>query len=1023
MKTIFELVTPRDEILHGELSEDTFAARLKDVIEGTPTGDRSKAVYLDPDLFFDNTYPTDGLKTLLREVLGRLTGHAPTSSPFIRLETSFGGGKTHNLIALYHAASGKGARDQLHGLVRDSALLPQPGEIDVIGVVGSDLAPADGVYHSQDGVTTYTLWGELAYQLGGPAGYSLAQESDQTRSAPGTGLFERIIGARPTLIMIDEIARHMRSAVAIPTATGQSNLAEQTVAFLMSLLEFVASQKRVVLVLTLTSDADAFAQETQALRSALAESLQVSARQERVLTPAGENEISAIVVHRLFRHVNRNAAQANIRRYGAYYQELEAKGAHVHDRALRGDYLNEFALAYPFHPELIRVLTLRVATIPNFQRTRGALRLLAQAVRQLWQTQPPQTWLIHPHHIDLAHGPIIEDLTSRLDRPKFKQVCEADIVSPQLGIPAHAAEVDQPLVASGKPPYTRRVGTTIFLHSLTQGIPSGIELPELWLSVLTPAERAGDDPAVVKRALEQLYDKAWFLEYDGYKYRFKTEPSLNKIVDDEVGAVGVTKAKQEIDQRVRKIWREGYLKPVYFPNMPADVDDDAAKPKLAIMHYDAVKIDAATDEPPDLVLKIYEYKGITEAFRTYQNYVVFLVADADQVDQMIQVTRRYRAISRITGNPDRMREFHEEHQKKLRKMGEAAELEVRVAITKAYRFLFYPAADALKSHAYLRRETVPPQDQGDTDVDQTNVVVRVLHNLQKVRMADDGPLPAQFLMAKAWDQNQTDMTTEDLRRAFARRIGLPILLDVNLLRGSIENGLKTKVWLYYDAREEFAYDHESPPTHWQIGDHTRLYAPAEAGRLNLHIKGKWQPPSEEAAGRTEEEPPEDLLEAILCTSRPGRVRGEGVPAQAFQQVRDLCSEHDASAIRRLKIGFDGIDKGRANDLAAMGLAIPQMGKAQFGVQLTLVVQFGGAPDEYLELKFQGDWERYKRLKQVGDAFAREADSQINVKFLLVVDFEREVPLADAQLGAVQDVLTQMEMGPIRLEAEPVYAAA
>ncbi|MCI0406650.1 MAG: DUF499 domain-containing protein, partial [candidate division Zixibacteria bacterium] len=148
-------------------------------------------------------------------------------------------------------------------------------------------------------------------------------------------------------------------------------------------------------------------------------------------------------------------------------EELESRGAHLHDRALRADYLQEFAASYPFHPELIRVLNLKVATIPNFQRTRGALRLLAAVVRQLWATKSEATWLIHPHHIDLSYQQIIEDLTSRLDRPKFKQVCEADIVSPQPGIPSHASEADQPLAAGGKPPYARRMGVTIFLHSLT----------------------------------------------------------------------------------------------------------------------------------------------------------------------------------------------------------------------------------------------------------------------------------------------------------------------------------------------------------------------------------------------------------------------------------------------------------------------------------------------------------------------------------------------------------------------------
>ncbi len=1018
MKTIFDLTTPRDQVLRDELSPDMFAARLKDVMDGT-----ADPVYRDPGHFFENTYPTAGLKTLLREVLGRLTGQAPTNSPIIRLETSFGGGKTHNLIALYHVITGNDTTTHLSAFVDDKSLLPQPGDVDVVGVVGSDLDPTTGIYHPQDNLTTYTLWGELAYQLGGRAGYALAQESEQSKSAPGTGLFERIVGSRPTLIMIDEIARHLRAAVAVPVPTGKSDLAEQTVAFLMSLMEYAASQKQVVLVLTMASDADAFQKETDALRQALAESLKVSARQERGLTPTGENEISAIVVHRLFKHVNLSGAQSTIERYGGYYRELEAQGAHVHERALRGDYLNEFSLAYPFHPELIRVLNLRVATIPNFQRTRGALRLLATVVRELWQAQPPQTWLIHSHHVDLVHQSIIEDLTSRLDRPKFKQVCEADIVSPQQGIPAHAAEADQPLVASGKPRYARRVATTIFLNSLTLGIASGIELPELFLSTLTPTAKAGDDPAVVKRALERLYEKAWFLEYDGYKYRFKTEPSLNKIVDDEMGAVGSTRAKEEIDGRIRKIWRSGFLKPVFFPNMPADVDDDAGKPKLTIMHYDAVKIDAAITGPPDLVRKIYEHAGAMESFRNYQNNVLFLVADADQVEKMIDVTRRYLAISRITDRPERMREFNEEHQKKLRKMGEAAELEVRIAITKTYRYLFYPTSDAPKGDAFLRRETVPPQDQGDTDIDQTNVIVRVLRNLQKVRTADDGTLPAQYLYAKAWDLNQVKMTTEELRRAFARKISLPILLDMHQLQRSIQNGVENKIWLYYDAREEFAYDHESPPAFWQTGDHTYLYTPAEAARMNLRIKGKWRPPTsgDEGAGPAiDDEPPDDVLTDIIGGGRPGRIRGAGIPAQAFQQVWDQCDEHQVAALRRLQIGFHGIEKGRANDLAAIGLAIPQMGKAKFGVQLKLAVQFEGAADQYLDLKFQGDWDRYKRLKSVSDAFAKEKDSSINVNCTLIVDFERDVALDDRQLADIRDVLTQMEMGPIQLETEPVY---
>ncbi len=172
MRSIFDLCTPRDEVLHGELREDIFAARLKDVID-----DHADPIYGDPTVFFDNTYPTTGLRTLLGDALGRLTGKAAGKNAIIRLETAFGGGKTHNLIALYHAVSGHASAKVVNNLLGEKVALPKSGEITIAGVVGSDLDPSLGLDHPADKLTTYTLWGELAYQLGGRAGYALAIES------------------------------------------------------------------------------------------------------------------------------------------------------------------------------------------------------------------------------------------------------------------------------------------------------------------------------------------------------------------------------------------------------------------------------------------------------------------------------------------------------------------------------------------------------------------------------------------------------------------------------------------------------------------------------------------------------------------------------------------------------------------------------------------------------------------------------------------------------------------------------
>src|SRR5690606_33223396 len=109
-----------------------FAARLRDVVEGY-----ADDLYQRPDIFFDNTYPTEGLRLLLDEALGRLSGAKPSNNAIIRLETAFGGGKTHNLIALYHAATGFVPPDDFV----DAQLVPDPGTVWVAGVVGSDLEP------------------------------------------------------------------------------------------------------------------------------------------------------------------------------------------------------------------------------------------------------------------------------------------------------------------------------------------------------------------------------------------------------------------------------------------------------------------------------------------------------------------------------------------------------------------------------------------------------------------------------------------------------------------------------------------------------------------------------------------------------------------------------------------------------------------------------------------------------------------------------------------------------------------
>jgi hypothetical protein len=994
MRPVFETCIPRPEVLSGELKEDIFAARLRDVMQGT-----ADPVYGDPDIFFENTYPTTGLKELLKEALGRLTGIKPNSSPILRLETSFGGGKTHNLIALYHLVKNKVTNPRVKEFI-DPSFIPIEPLSRVAGIVGTDMDVENGINHGE--ITTYTLWGEIAYQLGGHEAYQVLRESDVNRVAPGTQVWEKIIGDKPALIMIDELARYLRVAKG---RVGTTSLAEQTVAFLVTIMEYIASRSHAVLVFTLADSKDAFGKETEEIKQELDEARSVSARQERAITSTGETEISAIVNHRLFKEIDRGAARETAEAYLEYYRSLNQ--IDLPQRATRAEYQQEMVTDYPFHPELLTTLNRKTATIPKFQKTRGALRLLALVVRRLWEEKPANTTLIHLHHVNLSVPDIVSDLTSRLERQAFSAVVEADIYTPRTGSSSHAAEIDQPLLEAGKPPFARRAATSIFVHSLTQGIATGVDPADLHLAMLQP----GDDPTLLEKTLSELEDKCWFLDFDGRRYRFKTEPSLNKIIADEMPSIGRAKPKNELNNRIRNIWKKGIFEPQYFPSEAGEVDDDAGKPKLVVIHYDAASINLSDEEPPELVLKIFNHAGSAEGFRRYKNNILFLVADEDHVEQMIKTAQRYLAIRQITSDSDRMNDFSDEQKKKLKSMYETSELDLRVAITKGYRYLYYPSADAPRRAGNLARVQLPAQDQGKIDRDQSKVLLEMLRKLEKVLTEADNPISAPFVKAKAWPANKESVTTEELRKAFAQRLGLRMLLDINQLKKTIREGVKNGTWIYFDATEQIGYSPSSPAPMIQFSEDALLYTPEEAKRLGLQIKGE----ERDVPICPVCQNPEDQCTCDIGVDPLPPLKAEGAPGQVFQAIADLCHDRGVKVLKSLTINVEGANRETVNDVRSLGLAVPQMGKGIYHIQQDIVAEFSDKGS--YNLKFSGGWERYKRLKQVVDAFNQEAE-KIAVRMKLRADFSDGLAVPGQQYDSIRDVFTSLGLGKMVLSAEP-----
>lgn len=1068
LPSIFNTCIPREEILAGELSLDLFAAKLRLVVEGS-----APKVYQDPQVFFANTFPTDGLKTLISEVFGRLMG-ASVGSPIIRLETSFGGGKTHDEIALWHIAKHGRHIAGLEHFVEHLHWIPDH-PIQVAAIACQDLDPVNGVYHSETGITTYTLWGEIAYQIGGVEGYSLLRGSDEKRVSPGTVVLERLAKGQPTLIVLDEIARHLRAAKATPV--GNSDLAAQVVAFLFSLMDLAAACNNLVFVYALASSSDSFGAETIEIR----EAIQASARQERVLSPSTDVEIYNIVKQRIFSSVNDKAAEAAAREYLGTYR---ASRLTLPDGCKDSHYAQVIQDSYPFHPELFSLLTKKIASIPNFQRTRGALRLFARVARFLWRDPSVWTPLIHPHCLPVGvDEEITSDLTSRLERPLMRLPIQADIYNPD-GREAHAQLQDQEWLAAGKPPFSSWVSRTIFLHSINQGITAGIRRPELNLSLLIPGVEVG----FMDIALERLSSVAWYLDNDPVTSiaRFKEEPSINKIIAEEKGQVGRSEAKDDLRSRRDTIFADKFFKLIPAPESPGDVDDVAEPVALCLIDFDEDTVKSSTDEPPGVVERIFNNTGDSGKFRTFRNRLLFLVANRHELERAIDNAREYRAIKNILNSPNRLEDLSESQQKQLKDKAGSMDLSVRVSLTNAYRHLFYPSNDPVKAAKGLMHYPLPAQDVGDVKGknNQQEVILKALKDCQKVRSEDAPPFAPAYVLQKVWPSGLDSWTTKALREAFAKDLGLNILLDAEIsrLRDTIRQGLQTGQWdLKVGERVFIKTDEGLPalPETIEFSDRMVLYRrgilePPKPREIELSaqvmpstealkpVRVRWRAqgaltvslyqdgnllgqayrPSDEYEGTIAQtivfrvvadygngETAQKETQAVVYTNRqPAMPNGhdqpgiftikpeqfdlEGTPNSVFSGLGDRIHDHKVRGITALELSVSQV-----MDYRKLTTALPLLAKFPIQIDQTVTIQTG---DQFVRLEYQGTMRGFQSFLTPTNALLGSSDVQANVMLKLVVEFPSSVEPEGQEIRAIAQTLSRNPVDRINLTARVAY---
>lgn len=609
----FNNAIPHYDIRNAQLDESIFAANLSEVALGT-----GPDVYTNPNLFFAKTYVTDGLRDISTRVVQALNGEE-SENRVISLQTGFGGGKTHSLISLYHIA--KSGRS-IASLGKDMKIFSDnvtPKFDDAkVAVFTNNTTDVSQGRECEDGFTIYTLWGEIAYQLGGKAAYDKIKQNDTERTAPSAMLFKPIIeSCTPCLILIDELADYCAKASA--KKVGQGTLFNQTNSFIQTLTEVVSSIPRCVLIVTLPASA------TEVAAAAIGQEV-LSSLETRVVRvgtsvkPVDDEEIFEVVRRRLFEQIIDTSV---IDRVARKYQDM------YHNR--RGDlppqcdnlaYANRIRKAYPFHPELIDMFRLRWGNDPRFQRTRGVLRLLASIVQDLWQRRASLTGtqaLIHTSDLNLENLSTLTGTINNLMGANWETVMHADV----YGTSSNAYKIDN-LEPSGNAftyRITQGVATTLLLASVGGDHQHGLSMPELKLCMLRPNAFNHND---INGSLNKLEDVAHYLyssNTGGKRYWFQSKANINILLNQAKSEVSVDEMNLEILKRLKAINQMG--SPFKILVDPAEDIPEQKSLTLILLHpkYSAA-IDRISSSVERVINHISTKRGLSE--RIYRNTILYL---------------------------------------------------------------------------------------------------------------------------------------------------------------------------------------------------------------------------------------------------------------------------------------------------------------------------------------------------------------------------------------------------------------
>ncbi len=676
-----EIIVPHPDVLNGTFQQSEFAADLTAVRTGRATPE-----YGDAQAFYERTFITEGMGKLLTQVSQRLNGKG--GEPVIQLQTSFGGGKTHTLLAVYHLVTRQCALGDLSGI---PALLDHAGVMDVpqakVAVLdGTAHAPGQPWKHGKQAVRT--LWGELAWQLGGAEGFALVQESDANGTSPGKDVLCTLLAQfAPCVVLLDELVVYIRQFVesqALSGGTYDSNLS-----FIQSLTEAAKLVPNAVVLASLPeSNSQAGGPRGVAALQALEA---VFNRVQALWKTVAPEEAFEIVRRRLFETIRDAKARDLVCR--AFADAYVAEGAKVPQETQESRYFDRMVQSYPIHPEVFTQLYEEWTTIQGFQRTRGVLKLMAKVIFRLWQDDNKDLMIL-PGSLPLYDGSARNELIYYLG-PGWDPVIDRDID----GERAETTVLETKETRFGSVQAARRVARTVFLGSAPSSVTTrpgirGLDRARVLLGCLQP----GQTSSLYSDALNRLVDQLHYLNSSGDKaqgatrYWFDTRANLRREMEERKKRFedGVVRGRMaEILKRLTS--NAAFFDGTHIFTPHSDVPDDGAL-RLVVLAPEQFYSREESRLAFDGVLDHVRNHGTTPRYRG--NRLIFLAPDHGALTRLRDCIRIALAWNSIVEDVGAMRLTLDnlQTQQAKKELQGAEDVLPRVA-RECYKWLLCPAQD------------------------------------------------------------------------------------------------------------------------------------------------------------------------------------------------------------------------------------------------------------------------------------------------------------------------------------------